>query len=295
MKIKAIRKIAAMSLGVVMLLTLAVSLTGCNRNDRATQGNMADWSYDDLEVGDVYAEIRIRGREGVMRFILFEGIAPVGVAEFIKAAESGYYNNRTFHRVLEDILIQGGAFNSDGTDIGVSSDDMFAIEPHANARNFHGALAFAADRHTGQNYRQIYVVTASQSVDVTAQLESLKVAIDRLKEIEEPNAEQREELAELQAMYDRLSSMSPEARERYEELGGYFLLDGTVTVFGQIIDGFDLLREIAGVDVVAGNTSDDVNAGLGGSGQRGRPSRPAEHVFIESVTIVRVAAQSAEE
>ena len=41
--------------------------------------------------------------------------APGTVANFIKLAESGFYDGLTFHRVLPDFVIQGGCPNGSGT------------------------------------------------------------------------------------------------------------------------------------------------------------------------------------
>jgi peptidyl-prolyl cis-trans isomerase B (cyclophilin B) len=256
---------------------------------------MGDWDFDDLRVGEVYAEISVR-EFGVMRFILFEELAPVGVANFIEAAENDYYRNKTIHRVLDDIFIQGGAFNFDGSDLGVQDTDKFEREPHANARNFFGALAYAVDEHTGFNYRQFYIVTASEPVDVSAQIERLRERIALLKDIDVPTEAEAAELARLQVSYTRLGKTPDEVAERYAESGGYFPLDFGVTVFGQIISGEDVLRQIAAVEVVAGNPADDNNPALALTrGERGRPSRPRTDIFIENITIIRVAEPEPEE
>ena len=39
---------------------------------------------------------------------LFETLTPVTVNNFVFLAQSGYYNNTTFHRVLEEFMAQGG-------------------------------------------------------------------------------------------------------------------------------------------------------------------------------------------
>ncbi|MCL1832679.1 MAG: peptidylprolyl isomerase [Oscillospiraceae bacterium] len=282
-----LRRITAAALAATMLFT-AISLTGCKGDKRATQGNMGDWDWNDLQPGDLYAEIAIRGHDDVMRFILFEELAPNGVKAFVKAAEKGYYGNRSFHRVLEDILIQGGAHNMDGTDIAIPDEDRFDVEPHANARNFFGALGFAVDEEAGGNYRQFYVVTTgAEKVDFEAAVTGVELKIERLDELEERTEEQDEQLKANKDMLEHLNKIPDNVKKRYEELGGYYLLDDNVTVFGQIIYGQELLRELAAVDVVAGNKADDDNESLNG----GRHSRPAEPIFIESVTIVRVAAE----
>ena len=39
--------------------------------------------------------------------------APITVANFLKYAKSGYYNDTIFHRVIKDFMIQGGGFTPD--------------------------------------------------------------------------------------------------------------------------------------------------------------------------------------
>ena len=53
---------------------------------------------------------------GVMTGELYEDIAPETVANFVKLAESGFYDGLTFHRVIPGFMIQGG--DPDGTGMG---------------------------------------------------------------------------------------------------------------------------------------------------------------------------------
>ncbi|GEL76111.1 peptidylprolyl isomerase [Tenuibacillus multivorans] len=46
---------------------------------------------------------------------LFEEDAPNTVDNFVKLAESGFYDGLTFHRVIPNFVIQGGCPNGDGT------------------------------------------------------------------------------------------------------------------------------------------------------------------------------------
>lgn len=47
--------------------------------------------------------------------MLYPDKAPNTVANFISLANSGFYDGLTFHRVVEDFIIQGGDPNGDGT------------------------------------------------------------------------------------------------------------------------------------------------------------------------------------
>lgn len=50
-----------------------------------------------------------------MKIEFFHEDAPNTVANFIKLAESGYYDGLTFHRVIPDFVIQGGCPHGTGT------------------------------------------------------------------------------------------------------------------------------------------------------------------------------------
>ena len=49
---------------------------------------------------------------GVIRINLFAETAPKAVANFIKLAKDGFYNELSFHRVIPNFMIQGGCPNS---------------------------------------------------------------------------------------------------------------------------------------------------------------------------------------
>lgn len=61
-----------------------------------------------------YADIEIRGY-GTVTFRLEREKAPITTANFIKLAESGFYDGLTFHRIIKDFMMQGGDPNADGS------------------------------------------------------------------------------------------------------------------------------------------------------------------------------------
>ncbi len=61
-----------------------------------------------------YAEIVIKDY-GTVKVLLDATAAPQTVNNFIKLANSGFYDGLTFHRVMEDFMIQGGDPSADGT------------------------------------------------------------------------------------------------------------------------------------------------------------------------------------
>jgi peptidyl-prolyl cis-trans isomerase B (cyclophilin B) len=80
--------------------------------------------------------IQIDTELGSMTFELFEDKAPNTVASFISLAESGFYKNMFFHRVIPGVLVQGGCPNTKpgaSGQIGTGKPDyIIAEEFHPN-------------------------------------------------------------------------------------------------------------------------------------------------------------------
>ncbi len=55
----------------------------------------------------------IKTNKGDITLELYPAQAPITVANFIKYANSGFYDNTIFHRVIKRFMIQGGGFNKD--------------------------------------------------------------------------------------------------------------------------------------------------------------------------------------
>lgn len=71
----------------------------------------------------LYAEFQTNYGSFVVE--LFEEKTPITVANFKKLAESGFYDNTIFHRIIPDFMIQGG--DPEGTGYG-GSDQVIADE-----------------------------------------------------------------------------------------------------------------------------------------------------------------------
>lgn len=58
--------------------------------------------------------VSIKTSKGDIELALFPEKCPKTVANFVNLASRGYYNNLTFHRVINDFMIQGGCPSGDG-------------------------------------------------------------------------------------------------------------------------------------------------------------------------------------
>ncbi|MDO4551691.1 MAG: peptidylprolyl isomerase [Planctomycetia bacterium] len=91
----------------------------------------------------------IRTNKGDITVELFENEAPNTVANFISLVESGFYNNKTFHRVIPEFMAQGGCPNGTGT-----GGPGYCIKCETNnpkaRKHFRGTLSMAhAGKDTG--------------------------------------------------------------------------------------------------------------------------------------------------
>lgn len=157
---------------------------------------------------------------GEISFRLFSEAAPKAVENFIGLIEKGYYDGVIFHRVIPDFMIQGG----DPTGTGRGGESLwghsFEDEFHPSYRNLVGALSMA-NAGPNTNGSQFFIVEGAQvSEDILSQM----------KEAGEKNG------------------YSQDVVEAYREKGGAFWLDGKHSVFGQVYQGMETVREIAKVE-----------------------------------------------
>ena len=79
-------------------------------------------------------------------FELYEQAAPKTVANFVKLIKEGYYDGKTFHRVIPNFVSQGGCPNGNGTgDLGYTIPCETAGNPYTHVP---GALSMA---HRGKD------------------------------------------------------------------------------------------------------------------------------------------------
>lgn len=87
-------------ISIILLLSLTLIFTACGK------GNQAN---DDKR----YVQIEMKTGEKIVIELLPEH-APKSVAFFLELVQDKYYNGLTFHRAVEDFMIQGGSPEGDG-------------------------------------------------------------------------------------------------------------------------------------------------------------------------------------
>ncbi len=139
---------------------------------------------------------------------------------FIKLIKEGWFDESPFHRVIKDFMIQGGG-NKDGR-----NDPGYTIPAEILPNHFHKKGALAAAR-MGDQVNPQKASSGSQFYIVEGQKVDDKY---------------------LDAVSSHTGHVfTAEERETYKTIGGTPHLDGGYTVFGEVVDGFDVVDKIASV------------------------------------------------
>lgn len=233
-----------------------------------------------LEAGDTYAVISVKDY-GDITVKLYPELAPVGVKQFTDLANDGYYNGKNFHRIMAGFMFQGGSLNGDGARGLPDGYSEFGVEYNYNMRHFYGALCFA--NAGGMNAAQFYIVNNKTSVDATKYTAELwrsnkTQAESNVEQAKAMGAGYEAYVTYYEAQVTMFTKMAEYAENRsdaviqqYAEQGGTPSLDGGYTVFGQTVDGFDVIDAISAVEVTVSAT--------------GEQSLPVTEVLIDTVKI----------
>lgn len=145
---------------------------------------------------------------------------PLHRDNFIKLINEGWYKDSPFHRVINNFMIQGGQ-NADGT-----VDPGYTIPAEFRANHIHKKGALAAARQgdhvnpkKASSGCQFYIVQGQVLTDAHIQMYQQRYGL----------------------------TFTKEQIDAYTTIGGTPHLDGEYTVFGEVVEGLEVIDKIAGV------------------------------------------------
>ena len=222
--------------------------------------------------------VTINTSAGILKAKLYDD-GPNHVRSFIERAKRGEYDGTLFPRVLPEFMIQGGAPDSRNAPAGARcgfGDRNSEIMPEMRPHHFNKRGALAAPRQNDDinpqkksDMSQFYIVQGK--VYTNGELDTLEmIANQDIKEkamqkffypvraeLRMQKASNKREyqkrLRKINAQVDSMVRATPghllftkEQRKAYTTEGGCHHLDGNYTVYGELIEGFDVLDAIAG-------------------------------------------------
>jgi|GEM_PF-341994 len=232
--------------------------------------------------------VRLTTSMGDIVAVLYPEAAPLAVENFLGHCEEGYYDGAPFHRVMQGFMIQTGDPQGDGTGGESIWGGVFANEECDSLRHFTGALAMAnAGPHT--NGSQFFIVQSRDTLPAESaesamaywyytELKTRLAGIDDTayteEELDALVAALNDSLAEAreQGVPEAFAARYRPAAEAYVQHGGVPTLDYGYTVFGQVVEGMDVVDAIAAVEVKAS--------------AKGEMSVPVEPVSILSAEVL---------
>lgn len=200
-------------------------------------------------------EVLLETTMGNIRVVL-NNETPLHRDNFLKNVRAGIYDGVLFHRVISSFMIQAGDTASrhaqPGQQLG-DTEEAYTIPAEIRyPQLFHkrGALAAAREGDSVNPERrssslQFYIVYGRRFTD--GMLDRTQERLYRV-----PGG----------------VTLTPEVRETYKKVGGTPHLDGQYTVFGEVVEGLDVVRDIQWVET-------DEN------------DRPVEDVRIKKAVVVK--------
>jgi len=183
------------------------------------------FSQEKEETEEKQIKILISTDYGDMTAVLYNE-TPQHRDNFVKLINEGWYEGSPFHRVMQNFMIQGGQ-NADGR-----LDPGYTIPAEFVPGKYHKKGALAAAR-TGDQVNPEKASSGSQFYFVQGQVltnENIDMYANRLG-----------------------IEIGEQQREAYKTIGGTPHLDGSYTVFGEVIDGMDVIDKIAAVKTEGSN------------------------------------------
>lgn len=225
--------------------------------------------------------ILISTNMGDMKAILYND-TPKHRDHYIKLIKQGYFDGTLFSRVVKGYVVQGGSKDSRGAAPGVKvgyGNSSMELFPEFRKTYFHKKGALCAPRQPNNvnpqrksDASQFFIVQGT--VLTAGQLDTMELAKnlpiknkaysqiynpikDELNTLKESNPKlYNEKVRAIKAQLDSALMASPNKliftpaqREAYTKIGGTPNLDGDYTVFGEVIEGLDVIDKIAALKV----------------------------------------------
>lgn len=198
---------------------------------------------------------------GTIKIELYPDKAPETVSNFIKLANNGFYNGLKFHRVVKDFMIQGGDPSGDGTGSPKLSDLYNNDDENASYKYEDGTDAKGSDSYS---IKGEFVANGYTDNDLNLTEGTIAMA--------------RNDYTSYSATLSTESYNSASSQFFIMTSNDHTNLSGYYAGFGKVIEGMDVVKEIANVECKAADTNDEDSSSS-------EVSTPVTDVKISTVSV----------
>jgi cyclophilin family peptidyl-prolyl cis-trans isomerase len=208
---------------ICILLLLVIFIVSCEPKQKIVEINQNNVRETLMQYGqnNPENEVLLETSYGNIRIKLYDDV-PLHRANFIKLIKEGQYENAKFYRIFYQFMIQAGIY---------PKELNYTIPAEFNTKYIHkkGALSMARADENNPNLEssssEFFIVHGSPYTDYQV-------------ENDEDNFNLK---------------LTPEQKRTYMTQGGYMSLDQQYTVFGEVIEGLDVVDKIASVKTFEGD------------------------------------------
>lgn len=170
--------------------------------------------------------------EGNIRIQLYNE-TPLHRDNFLRLVKAHYYDSLLFHRVIKNFMIQGGNRNTRQAEFTPEFADLCDSLDYTIEAEFRLPKLF---------HKRGVIAAAREGDDVNPQKRSSSTQFYFVwgRKYSERAMEFTENRLDIE--------LTPEMREAYMTVGGTPHLDGSYTVFGEIVEGLDVVERIQNVE-----------------------------------------------
>ena len=207
-----------------------------------------------VDIPNPVAAMEVEGY-GTVKIELYPDKAPNTVVNFIRLANRGFYNGLTFHRTIPDFMIQGGDKNGDGSGYASLSDIQDDV---SEDKEYNIPGEFIANGYNENNLKHEKGVISMARTDYS----SVSTALTTQG-------------------YNSASSQFFIMTEDNTSL------DGVYAAFGKVIEGMDVVEEIANTEVYYRDSEleEGEEAPKDEEGNEIASDTPKEKPVIKSITV----------
>jgi len=263
------------SMLIVLISFFAISCGDKEETNNETVTNNEETTQENVDVADANF-VLIETEFGNMKIKLYDE-TPKHKANFLKLISEGFYNDLLFHRVIKDFMIQGGDPQSKNAAPEVmlgNGGPGYQIDAEFNDSLFHKKGVLAAAREGDQinplkksSGSQFYIVQGTtftnEKLDFMEEQTSISDYIATHEDVQK-------ELGALQQAKDqtgidilieaiknkedfKVNKIPDFKRSIYKNIGGTPFLDNAYTVFGEVVEGLNIVDSIANVPTLPGD------------------------------------------